>query len=132
MAYASDPVGARAAIAAGYSARSSRSTAARLLTNANLLARVEELRAAAAEAHGLTRDSILQGLHDEATRERKDGGTHHGRIAAWVALAKMLGFDAPPAAAGETVINVRRVGIEEPVSRIVIVNSPASEVASNG
>lgn len=131
VAYAADPVGARAAVAAGYTARSARTTAGRLLTNADILARVEQLRREAAEAHALTRERIVEGLLAEAHREPSEGGTHHGRIAAWVALARMHGFDAPPAAERDMTVNVRRIGWEDPVSRIVIVNAPGAPAESD-
>ena len=56
--------GAQAAIRAGYSARSARVTARRLLTNANIIAVLAERRAEVREQSRLTTDDVMKFLED--------------------------------------------------------------------
>lgn len=58
--YLLDLNGAQAAIRAGYSARTAKEQAARLLTNANVSAAIEKAKAARSERTEITQDRVLQ------------------------------------------------------------------------
>ena len=62
--YIIDYNGAKAAIRAGYAENSARKTASRLLTNADILARVRELQREQTARLALTQDYVLQQLVD--------------------------------------------------------------------
>lgn len=62
QSYLIDFNGARAAREAGYSEDSARQEASRLLTNANIQARIHELREATGKAFNITRERIAQEL----------------------------------------------------------------------
>ena len=62
--YIVDYNGAQAAVRAGYAANSARKTASRLLTNADILARVRELQREQTARLALTQDYVLQQLVD--------------------------------------------------------------------
>lgn len=62
--YIVDYNGAQAAVRAGYAANSARKTASRMLTNADILARVRELQREQTARLALTQDYVLQQLVD--------------------------------------------------------------------
>lgn len=62
--YIVDYNGAQAAVRAGYAANSARKTASRLLTNADILARVRKLQREQTARLALTQDYVLQQLVD--------------------------------------------------------------------
>lgn len=64
-----------------------RPSASRLLTNANVAARVSELKERAAEQAEVTAKDVIIGLYKEATREG-EGASHSARVAAWGLLGK--------------------------------------------
>ena len=66
--YIVDYNGAQAAVRAGYAANSARKTASRLLTNADILARVRELQREQTARLALTQDYVLQQLVDTYRR----------------------------------------------------------------
>ena len=91
-AYIAAPNAAKAARAAGYSARTANRAGSRLLSNVVIRAALTA-RQAAIEAEGkLTSGWIIDRLKIEATREAAGGGTHSARVAALTALAKILGM----------------------------------------
>ena len=92
--YAEHGNGTRAAIEAGYAARSARSTASRLLTDANIVAAMDAARAervAAARALNLvTQEEVIRGLLTLAND--KQNTLPNVRRLAWVDLGKHLGM----------------------------------------
>jgi phage terminase small subunit len=62
----------QAAIRTGYSARTSKVQGARLLTNVNVIARVQELQAVRAERVGVDTDYVLERLVDEVEADMAD------------------------------------------------------------
>lgn len=67
-AYAETPNGAQAAIAAGYAKGSAKITASRLLTNANVKARIAELRSEQQRRTAITADWVIERLVQNADR----------------------------------------------------------------
>lgn len=89
--YLVDNNGAQAAIRAGYSPDAAKEQAARLLTNVNVKAALDEAMAARAARVEVTADMVLAGLLKEATRET--GPVSQGaKVRAWELLGKHLGM----------------------------------------
>lgn len=89
--YLVDNNGAQAAIRAGYSSDAAKEQAARLLTNVNVKAALDEAMAARAARVEITADMVLAGLLKEATRET--GPVSQGaKVRAWELLGKHLGM----------------------------------------
>ena len=79
----------QAAVRAGYAMRSADVTASRLLGNAKVGAAVRHLQGQTQERLEITRDTVVQGLHREATDRHSNGSA---RVQAWLGVAKVLGF----------------------------------------
>jgi phage terminase small subunit len=94
----------QAAIRAGYSPRTARQQGHRLLTNADICARIAEAARDRSERLAVDQDAIIRGLHREALGERTrpvvvDGRvvevpdtTPAARVAAWLAIARIQGL----------------------------------------
>lgn len=110
--YAVSRNGSRAAVRAGYSARSAKVTAARLLTKANVRAALALREAENAHALGLTRERVLIELQDAISIATVNGDAM-GMIAGWREVAKLCGFYAANQQAvsshAESDINVENV-----------------------
>ena len=89
--YLIDGNGAQAAIRAGYSARSAKEQASRLLTYANVRAAIDQKRAVTARTTGVRVADVVQGLVNavEVAQKRADA---HAQIAGWREIGKLLGF----------------------------------------
>ena len=72
LEYAKAPNGKQAAIAAGYSRRGAKETASRLLTNANINAKIQELRAKVEDAAVLSMKEAAQRLTEIVRGELPD------------------------------------------------------------
>ena len=83
--------GTQAAIAAGYSPRSARQQASRLLTKANISIAIKKKRSQAARISGLRVADVVQGLLS-AIEAGKRRGDANAQIAGWREIAKLLGF----------------------------------------
>ena len=70
--YLSDPNGKQAAIAAGYAARSAEVTGSRLLSNAKVAARIEELREERSKRTAIDADWVLRRLAEEVEADVGD------------------------------------------------------------
>lgn len=92
--YAISRNGAGAAVRAGYSKRSAKVTAARLLTNANVRAALMVREAENARALNVTRERVLAEVQNAIAlaAEKADA---MAMIAGWREVAKMCGFYAP-------------------------------------
>lgn len=89
--YLIDGNGAQAAIRAGYSPRSAKQQASRLLTYANLRRGIDKKRAEVARISGLRVSHAVQGLLD-AVDVAKLRGDADAQISGWSEIAKILGF----------------------------------------
>lgn len=78
--YIVDLNGTQAAIRTGYAAKSAKVTASRLLTNAAVQARIEELKAARIERTQFDADWVLQRLAEELTADFADLYTETGQL----------------------------------------------------
>ena len=84
----------RAAITAGYSARSAEVQGSRLLSNDNIRAAADAFKAKGAKKALVTVEDIVKGLMLEAT-SNGEGCTQSARVSAWKALTDYTGgFDA--------------------------------------
>ena len=92
--YVLDHNGAQAAVRAGYSAKAARQTASELLTNPNVQALVAEHEEKAAQDLGMTREKVLQGLHDALEMARVQGNPV-AMTGALREIAKIIGAYAP-------------------------------------
>lgn len=89
--YAQTGNGAAAAVAAGYSSRSARVTASRLLTKANVRALVAECQARTAERLEISRERAVAEFQAAAELARVTGDPD-AMIAAWREIGRMCGF----------------------------------------
>ena len=89
--YALDYNGAAAAIRAGYSPRSSKVTASRLLANADIYRALRQIQYADAERLALSREAVIKRLQDsvELARVKADP---KAMIAGLREIGKMLGY----------------------------------------
>ncbi len=85
--------GAGAAVRAGYSERSAKVTAARLLTKANVRAALAVREAKTAQALNVTRELVLAEVQN-AIRIATMNGDAMAMIAGWREVAKLCGFYA--------------------------------------
>ena len=83
-----------AARRAGYGERGAGVTATRLLKNANVLAAIDELRAANAERFSLSREAVIEELL-AAIAVAKEQSNPLVVISGWREIAKMCGFYQP-------------------------------------
>jgi len=97
--YLVDRNGAQAAVRAGYSPRSARQIAHRLLTKADVAAAVQEGSQAVATRLGITRDDVLKGLV-AAFAAAKAQNAPADMIAACREMARLLGYYPRPSTAG--------------------------------
>lgn len=93
-AYVESGNGSAAAIHAGYSERSAKVTASRLLTKANVRTAVRSQQAQIAKRLDLSREKVLAELQ-EAVRLARIKGDAQAMVAAWREVAKICGFHAP-------------------------------------
>lgn len=92
--YAVSRNGAGAAARAGYSQRSAKVTAARLLTKANVRAALAVREAENAEALGVTRERVLAEVQ-AAIDVAAINGDAMAMIAGWREVAKLCGYYSP-------------------------------------
>lgn len=93
-AYVESGNGAAAAIKAGYSERSAKVTASRLLTKANVRTAVRTQQEEIAKRLDLSREKVLAELQ-EAVNVARMKGDAQAMVAAWREVAKICGFYAP-------------------------------------
>lgn len=89
--YLLDMNATQAAIRAGYATRSAEMQGCRLLKNDKVRAEIDKVRTQHAAEIGVTVQTVLDGLHKEATREG-EGATHGARVSAWGKLGEHLGM----------------------------------------
>lgn len=99
--YLADLNGAAAAVRAGYSEKAARQTASRLLTIANVQARVAELQAERTQRTQITADWVVAGLKAEA-EDRGEKSSQSARIRAYELLGKHVGMWSEKKDAGES------------------------------
>lgn len=92
--YAISRNGAGSAVRVGYSKRSAKVTAARLLTNANVQAALAVREAENARALNITRERVLVEVQ-HAIALATEKGDAMAMIAGWREVAKICGFYAP-------------------------------------
>ena len=113
--YLIDLNGAQAAIRSGFSRRSARQIATRLLSKADIMALVRKKQQETEERLQITRDDILTGLL-MAAREAKVAGDPMGMIKAYREIGLMMGYyDQPQAPTSHNICNeqVRAMSDEE-------------------
>lgn len=81
----------KAAIEAGYSARTAGAAGCRLLKTVKVAEAIAEKQRKIAEKLEITHEMIWEGLLKEATREG-DGANHSARVSAWGQLGKFKGM----------------------------------------
>jgi phage terminase small subunit len=79
-AYLKDPNGTQAAVAAGYSERSARQQATRLLTKASIRAAIDAATTKVAEDAGLTKESVLRQLQRMVEADIAQCFDEHGNL----------------------------------------------------
>ena len=89
--YERDRCGARAAVRAGYSPRSARVTACRLLANANIRCEIERRADELQRELALSRNSVARRLTDAAS-SAKAQGDFRLLLRAWQEIAIVLGY----------------------------------------
>lgn len=80
-----------AAIKAGYSEKTARQQASRLLSNVNIQMAIKEAQAKLSERTLVTQEMVVQGLLTEA-KLNGEGSSHSARVSAWGLLGKHLGM----------------------------------------
>ncbi len=81
----------QAAVRAGYSPKTAKQQAQRLLTKVDIHRAIQEGQEARSERTGVTQDQVITGLLHEA-RLTSEGSSHSARVAAWAHLGKHLGM----------------------------------------
>ena len=89
-----DGNGTQAAIRAGYSAKSARQQASRLLTKTAIQTQIDQKRAELSQDMGITVARVVQGLL-ESVEEAKAKNKPMAQVNAWREIAKILGFYPP-------------------------------------
>lgn len=92
--YALDHNGARAAVRAGYAARSTKVTASRLLTKANVREALAVSQRQVAQRLEIDRQQVLEGLLEGIELARAQCNAM-GMLVGWREIGKMCGFYAP-------------------------------------
>jgi len=113
--YLVDLNGAQAAIRSGFSQRSARQIATRLLSKADIRVLVQKKQKETEERLQITRDDVIRGLL-RAVEEAKEAGSPQGQINAWREIGKMMGYydqPAPPAPQDLTEEQVRALSDAE-------------------
>ncbi len=112
--YAVDRNATQAAIRAGYSPGTARSTGSENLTKPNILVKVIEELDRLSEVTGCTAEAVIRGLHDEAT-DRSDKSKHSARVSAWSWLGKHFKlFTEKHEHTGSVEVKIREVILEYP------------------
>jgi len=93
--YLVDLNGAQAAIRSGFSRRSARQIATRLLSKVYIRALIQEKQKETEERLQITRDDVIQGLL-RAVEEAKEAGSPQGQINAWREIGRMMGYYDQP------------------------------------
>ena len=83
------PNGTQAAMRAGYSSRTADRIAYQNLRKLEIDSAIRRAQAATQERLEVTRDTVVRGLYEAATTPQASWGN---RIAAWMGLAKVLGY----------------------------------------
>jgi hypothetical protein len=96
LAYLTVPYGARAAIIAGYAPSGARVEASRLLTNANIVARIAELRGEIAKHHCANAEAALVKLEAICARAMEQGH-YYTAVRAVELQARIAGLLSPRA-----------------------------------
>ena len=91
--YMIDLNGSEAAIRAGYSKKTARSQASRLLTNADIMSEIKDRQAKAAKSSGVSRDEIIADLKRIKDECKAKGEYPPYALKAIEILCKMLGFN---------------------------------------
>jgi len=86
--------GAASARAAGYSVKAAKEQASRLLTRANVRARIDQLHRKTEERLQISRDDVLRGFLS-AYNDAKLHGQPMAMVAAMREVGKMLGYYSP-------------------------------------
>lgn len=81
----------KAAVRAGYSARTAEQQGPRLLGKVEIADVVRKAQAARSQRVQITQDDVLRGLHREATLTG-EGCSHAARVSAWGLIGKHLGM----------------------------------------
>lgn len=89
--YCIDGNGTQAAIRAGYSEKSAKSQAARLLTFGNVIARIEQIQAHIRECNAWDQDKFLQQLADDHQLYRSDPKSAGAAVRCLELMAKITG-----------------------------------------
>jgi phage terminase small subunit len=80
-----------AAIKAGYSEKTARQQASRLLSNVNIQMAIKEAQQERAKRTQVNQDMVIDGLLSEA-QFKGEGSSHSARVSAWGLLGKHLGM----------------------------------------
>lgn len=80
-----------AAIKAGYSEKTARQQASRLLSNVNIQIAIKDAQAKLSEACLVSQKMVIEGLLTEA-KLNGEGSSHSARVSAWGLLGKHLGM----------------------------------------
>lgn len=80
-----------AAIKAGYSEKTARQQASRLLSNVNIQIAIKNAQAKLSEACLVSQKMVIEGLLTEA-KLNGEGSSHSARVSAWGLLGKHLGM----------------------------------------
>lgn len=87
--------GSAAAIRSGYSRKTARQIATRLLSKVHIRALVQKKQKETEERLQISRDDVIRGLL-KAVDEAKAAGNPQAQISAWREIGKMLGFYNKP------------------------------------
>jgi len=103
--YMTDCNGAQAAIRAGYSKKTAKEQASRLLTKVNVQQSIAARQSALSEKTGVTQEMIIAGLLAEANHHGDDA-SHGARVSAWTQLGRHLGlFERDNEQSGKSVLS---------------------------
>ena len=107
----------QAAIRAGYSKKTARSTACVYLAKPNIAAAIAKAFDARSERTEITQDSVVEGLRAEALRTG-EGASHAARVSAWSWLGRHLGmFTERVQVSGEIVTTTKDMSDDELLER---------------
>ena len=94
----------QAYVDAGFKAKDARQAASQLLTNINVKARLDELRASTAQAAQKSREDILRDL-GWGIDKAKENGSVSDLVRAVAQYSKMCGYDAPAKVEADLTVN---------------------------
>ena len=89
--YLIDLNGAQAAIRSGFSKRSARQIATRLLSKADIRVLIQKKQKESEKRLQITRDEVILGLV-RAVEEAREAGSPQGQINAWREIGRMMGY----------------------------------------